>query len=123
MPPYAVTDSGRKLIKGGPSSRLFAPIFPILRRNTMRDTNMVTATRCSTFDHTPADISDLEPTSLDRLAASLDYLTQRFCEPGAGETTERPLAESTHFSASLAADRKDKLVFDLSCPSPGNAAF
>ena len=88
----------------------------------MRDTDMVTMTRCSTFDHTLPDISDLDPTNLDRLAASLDYLTQRFCEPGA-KTGEHPIAESTPFSASIGAGRTGQLVFDLSCSSPGNAAF
>jgi hypothetical protein len=125
MPPYAVTDSGRKLIKGGPSSRLFASIFAAVRRrgeDAMRDADMVIVTRCSTFDHTLPDIGDLDPTNLDRLAASLDYLTQRFCEPGADETRE-PIAESTRVSASVGAGRKGKLVLDLSCPSPGNAAF
>jgi hypothetical protein len=89
----------------------------------MRDTDMVTVTRCSTFDHTLPDISDLDPANLDRLAASLDYLTQRFREPGADETVEQPIAESTRLSASVGAGRKGKLVFDLSCSSPGNAAF
>jgi hypothetical protein len=83
---------------------------------------MVIMTRCSTFDHTLPDIGDLDPTNLDRLAASLDYLTQRFCEPGADETRE-PVAESTRVSASVGAGRKGKLVFDLSCSSPGRAAF
>jgi hypothetical protein len=89
----------------------------------MRDTDMVTVTRCSTFDHTLPDISDLDPTSLDRLAASLDYLTQRFREPGADETGEHPITESTRLSASAGADRKGKLVFDLSYSSPANAVF
>jgi hypothetical protein len=40
----------------------------------MRDTDMVIVTRCSTFDHPLPDTSDLDPTNLDRLAASLDYL-------------------------------------------------
>jgi hypothetical protein len=83
---------------------------------------MVTGTRCSTFDHTLPDISDLDPTNLDRLAASLDYLTQRFCEP-ADETGERPMPESARFNAPAGASRKGKLVFDLSCSSPGNPAF
>jgi hypothetical protein len=88
----------------------------------MRDADMVIVTRCSTFDHTLPDISDLDPTNLDRLAASLDYLTQRFCEPGADEPRE-PIAETTRVSASAGAGRKGKLVFDLSCSSPGSAAF
>jgi hypothetical protein len=88
----------------------------------MRDTDMVIVTRCSIFDHTLPDTSDLDPTNLDRLAASLDYLTQRFCGPGADETRE-PIAESTRVSASVGAGRKGKLVFDLSRSSAGNAAF
>jgi len=88
----------------------------------MRDTDMVTVTRCSTFDHTLPDISDPDPTNLDRLAASLDYLMQRFCESGAEETSE-PIAQSTRVGASIGAGRKGKLVFELSCSSPANAAF
>jgi len=84
---------------------------------------MVTVPRRSTFDHTLADISDLDPTNLDRLPASLDYLTQRFCEPGADETRE-PIAQSASVGASsLGAGRNSKLVFDLSCSAPANAAF
>ena len=55
---------------------------------TMTDINAVTMTHHSTFDRMPPDISDHGPTNLDRLAASLDYLTLRFCEPGADEARE-----------------------------------
>jgi len=83
---------------------------------------MVTVTRCSAFDHTLPDISDPDPTTLDRLAASLDYLTQRFCEPGADETRQ-PIAQSASVGASVAAGRNGQLVIDLSCSAPANAAF
>jgi hypothetical protein len=88
----------------------------------MRDTDMVIVTRCSAFDHTLPDTGDLDATNLERLAASLDYLMQRFCEPGADETRE-PIAEPTRVSGSAGAGRKGKLVFDLSRSSAGNAAF
>lgn len=41
---------------------------------TDADTNVVTVTRCSTFDRPPIDIGGPYPGDLDRLAASLDYL-------------------------------------------------
>jgi hypothetical protein len=56
------------------------------------DINAVTMTRRSTFDRTSLDISDDRLANLDRLAASLDYLTLRFCEPGTDGAREQASA-------------------------------
>ena len=60
---------------------------------TDADTNVVTVTRCSTFDRAPIDIGDPLPSDLDRLAASLDYLKLRFGPSSADETGQWPSGE------------------------------
>jgi len=56
----------------------------------MIDTDIIvaTVTPSSPFDCLPPDFGDPGPTDLDRLAASLDYLTL-CCEPG-----QQPAAEA-----------------------------
>ncbi len=62
----------------------------------MRDTG---ATICSTFDGSPADLGDPDPTDLDRLAASLDYLGLWCGEPDeAGECLPESAGEVQHFN-------------------------
>ena len=55
------------------------------------DVIVTTVTRSSTFDRLPPDFGDPDPTDLDRLAASLDYLTVCCCEPGAEADKHLPL--------------------------------
>jgi hypothetical protein len=45
------------------------------------------------FDHASAGVVDSEPTDLDRLAASLDYLRLCCCAPGMDKAGERPAGE------------------------------
>jgi hypothetical protein len=53
----------------------------------MSDTEVIvtTLTRCSILDRLPPSFGDPDPTDLDRLAASLDYLTLSCCEPDTDE--------------------------------------
>jgi hypothetical protein len=56
----------------------------------MIDTDIIVARR-SPFDRLPPGGGDSDPTDLDRLAASLDYLTLCCCEPATGQ---HPMAEA-----------------------------
>jgi hypothetical protein len=52
---------------------------------TDTDTTITIGPWSSTFDRLSPDFGDPDPTDLDRLAASLDYLTLCCCEPGTDE--------------------------------------
>jgi len=59
-----------------------------------RDVIVTTVTRFSTFDRMPPDLGDPDPTDLDRLAASLDYLAVSCCKPGADQAGQHPAGEA-----------------------------
>lgn len=59
----------------------------------MIDTNIIVARR-SPFDRLPPGGGDSDPTDLDRLAASLDYLTLCCCEPATEECSQHSTAEA-----------------------------
>jgi hypothetical protein len=58
----------------------------------MIDTDIVA--RRSSFDRLPPGGEDSDPTDLDRLAASLDYLTLCCCEPATEECGQLPTVEA-----------------------------
>jgi hypothetical protein len=68
----------------------------ILGATTMLDTDAIVTTglRPSIFDRLPTGFGDPDPTDLDRLAASLDYLALRCCKPTLDETSQKPPAEA-----------------------------
>jgi len=51
------------------------------------------ATATPSFGRSSAGFVDSEPTDLDRLAASLDYLRLCCCAPGVDTASERPAGE------------------------------
>ena len=59
----------------------------------MIDTDILVARR-SPFDRLPPGGDDSDPTDLDRLAASLDYLTLCCCEPATEECGQHPTVEA-----------------------------
>jgi hypothetical protein len=59
----------------------------------MIDTDIIVAHR-SLFDRLPPGIGDSDPTELDRLAASLDYLTLCCCGPATDESGQHPTHEA-----------------------------
>jgi hypothetical protein len=63
---------------------------------TMLDTDatVTTGLRPSTFGRLPTGFGDPDPTDLDRLAASLDYLALRYCKPAMDESSQQPAAEA-----------------------------
>jgi hypothetical protein len=58
------------------------------------DTTVMTGLRPSIFDRLPTGFGDPEPTDLDRLAASLEYLALRCCKPALDESSQQPTAEA-----------------------------
>jgi hypothetical protein len=68
----------------------------------MIDTDIIVAHR-SPFGRLPPGGGDADPTDLERLAASLDYLTLCWCEPATEECGQHPTAEA-------AAEREQFLV-------------
>ena len=90
--------AGPKPLK--PSNRPFC--FGISRSGrhlgatTMLDTDatVTTGLRPSTFGRLPTGFGDPDPTDLDRLAASLDYLALRCCKPAPDEPSQHPAAEA-----------------------------
>ena len=58
------------------------------------DATVTTGLRPSTFGRLPTGFGDPDPTDLDRLAASLDYLTLCCCEPATEECGQHPTAEA-----------------------------
>jgi hypothetical protein len=82
----------------------------ILGATTMLDTDatVTTALRPSTFDRLPTGFGDPDPTDLDLLAASLDYLALSCCKPALDESSQPPPAEAMAepeqlFAAAVAA--------------------
>ena len=59
----------------------------------MIDTDIIVA-RPSPFDRLPPNGGDSDPADLDRLAASLDYLTLCCGEPATEECGQHPAAEA-----------------------------
>ena len=61
----------------------------------MNDANIdvTTTTPCSTFERSPAAVSDPDLTDLDRLGASLDHLMSYRHEPGANQAGQHQLCE------------------------------
>jgi len=59
-----------------------------------RDVIVTTVTRFSTFDRLPPDLGDPDPTDLDRLAASLEYLAVSCCKPGADKAGQHPAGDA-----------------------------
>jgi hypothetical protein len=68
----------------------------ILGATTMLDTDatVTTGLRPSIFDRSPTGFGDPDPTDLDRLAASLDYLALSSCKPALDESSQHPAAEA-----------------------------
>ncbi len=60
----------------------------------MLDADATVTTGPSIFDRLPTGFGDPDPTDLDRLAASLDYLALRCCKPALDETSQHPAAEA-----------------------------
>jgi hypothetical protein len=58
------------------------------------DASVATVTPSSTFDRLPPGISNPHATDLDRLAASLDYLTVCHCKPATGHAGQHSAAEA-----------------------------
>lgn len=68
----------------------------------MSDTDVIVemVTRHSILDRLPADLDNPDPTDLDRLTASLDYLALTCCKPDADESEKHLPLEA------LAADER-----------------
>jgi hypothetical protein len=66
----------------------------ILGATTMLDTDatVTTGLRPSIFDRLPTGFGDPNPTDLDRLAASLDYLALSSCEPATDNASQHAAA-------------------------------
>ena len=60
----------------------------------MLDADATVTTGLSIFDRLPTGFGDPDPTDLDRLAASLDYLALRCCKPAPDEPSQHPAAEA-----------------------------
>ncbi len=62
----------------------------------MIDTEVIvaTVTPYSPFDRLPPGFSDPDPTDIDRLAASLDYLTVCCRKPATDKASQHPAAEA-----------------------------
>ena len=60
----------------------------------MLDADATVTTGLSIFDRLPTGFGDPDPTDLDRLAASLDYLALRYCKPALDHPRQKPSAEA-----------------------------
>jgi hypothetical protein len=58
------------------------------------DATVTIGLRPSIFDRLPTGFGDPDPTDLDRLAASLDYLALRCCKPAPDKAGQHPAAEA-----------------------------
>jgi hypothetical protein len=54
------------------------------------DATVTTGLYSSIFDRSPTGLGDPDPTDLDRLAASLDYLALRRRQPALDESSQPP---------------------------------
>jgi len=71
---------------------------------TDSDTRVTSEPPCSTFDRPPPRVRDPDPDDLDRLAASLDYLTVCCCEPGTDEADQHSTVEAMGVDEQLQVD-------------------